>query len=582
MKKNLLSVFLLAGMYVTGFSQHNILSTNPLAQQILLGNYNPTTYLPTTVINHPDTIIPQLTTQFSSDSLKSYLEVLSTFENRNTASDTNSNVTGIGAARRWTYSKFEEISAQNENRLIVSYLQFEEDVCNVMQHRNIFAVLPGTGPEHDEAILVEAHIDSRCDDACDTLCPAHGMEDNGSGSALVIELARVLSQYSFNRSLVFMLTIGEEQGLYGGAAFSDYADSLGIKLRAVFNNDIVGGITCGNTASPPGCPGLNDIDSLNVRMYSFGNFNSPHKSLARFSKLEYQENLKSIVAVPTNIALMTAEDRSGRGGDHIPFRQNGYFAVRFTSANEHGDGAPITGYMDRQHTSDDLLGVDTDNDQIIDSFFVDFNYLKRNTMINANAIAMAALGPITPENLTLSGVPGGIVVNITDTNNFNHYRVGIRSSTNDFDTITTVFNKIDTIWATPLNLIPALNYRITVAAVDSNNIESLFSVERMQSFVDGIAETVKKSPVELLQNRPNPFDEATTVSVVVHEQFSYKKAEIRVTDLTGKLIKSLPIMLDGKVNEVNFFHGFNAAGMYNYSLVIDNEVIATKQMIFAY
>ena len=240
-------------------------------------------------------------------------------------------------------------------------------------------------------------MDSRCEDNCDIHCPAHGMEDNGSGVALVIELARVMSRYVFDHTIVFMTVTGEEQGLAGSNAFSDYALAQGLAIKAVFNNDIVGGIICGETSSPPSCPGLNHIDSTQVRLFSHGGFNSPHKALSRFIKLEYQEMIRPLSAVPMLLTIMSAEDRTGRGSDHIPFRENGYYAMRFCSANEHGN-ADVSDpeYHDRQHTTNDILGVDTDGDLEIDSFFVDFNYLARNTIINGNSAAMAALGPETP------------------------------------------------------------------------------------------------------------------------------------------------------------------------------------------
>src|SRR5690606_26787008 len=116
-----------------------------------------------------------------------------------------------------------------------------------------------------------------------------------------------------------------------------------------------------------GCPGENEIDSTRVRLFSQGSFNSPHKGLVRYIKLQYRERILPFAAVPMTVTIMSAEDRTGRSGDHIPFRQNGYTAMRFTSAHEHGD-AHVTqpGYDDRQHTSGDVLGVDTDHDSVID------------------------------------------------------------------------------------------------------------------------------------------------------------------------------------------------------------------------
>lgn len=565
-------------------AQSNLLCTSLEAESVLKGNFNPADYAPAMAINDPAAIAEALATQISTDSLRAYLEQMSAFGNRNTGSDTLSATFGIGAARRWVYQKFEAISAQHENRLLASYLQFDATVCNITgSHRNIFAVLPGQGPQFDEVVLVEAHLDSRCENACDFICDAHGMEDNGSGSALVIELARLLSAYSFNRTMVFLLTTGEEQGLFGAEAFAAYCQLQNIKLKAVFNNDIVGGIICGATASPPGCPGLNSIDSINVRLYSQGTINSRNKQLARFSKLEYAENLREYMAVKPVINLMTPEDRTGRGGDHIPFRESGYPAIRFTSANEHGNGNPATpDYSDRQHTMADVLGLDTNNDGTLDSFFVDMNYLARNTAINGNALAMAASGPVPPVNFTLANVNGGFRVAFDDPYNYGVYRVGVREyGVNDWDTVFTIFQTIDTLYG----LEPATLYVLSAASVDNQGIESLFSNEKFDSFTTG-SEPVQKpvSDLVLLQNHPNPFDEATVIGVQVNQAPTYNQAFIAVQDLQGKTLAQLPITLHPGLNEVVYDYQYHqyTPGAYVYSLVVDGQLVESKQMIYAY
>ena len=573
--------------FLTAFSlnlsaQSNILLTNPTAANVLMGNFNPNDYLPTTVIDDHNSMVTGLVGNMSPDSLKSYLVGMSAFQNRNTGSDTVSNVIGMGAARRWAHRRFEDLSALNEDRLLVSYVQFDEAVCGVNQHRNILAVLPGTGPQSDEVILVEAHFDSRCEDPCDSLCAAHGMEDNGSGSALVMELARVMAPYTYNRTIAFMLTTGEEQGLWGATAMAQWCDDNNVNVHAVFNNDIVGGVICGETASPPGCPGLNDVDSINVRLYSFGTFNSFHKSLARFTKLQYTELVSPLMTVPTIINILTPEDRTGRGGDHIPFRQQGYTSIRMTSANEHGHGSPNSTYNDRQHSFEDVLGLDTNNDNILDTFFVDFNYLKRNAIINGTAMAMAAIGPIALTSITVTDVPNGLVVSLNDPNNYGVYRVGVRSATNDFDTVYTWTGVTsDTLWGLPAGQ----TYRISAATVDANGIESLFSHEVIDNFTVGLEDDLMAFPgITLLQNRPNPFDEATTISVRVEGTNAFSKAEIVVLDIQGREVKRFPITIEPGVNEVLYWHEAHKyqTGVYAYSLFLDDQLVDTKQMVFAW
>lgn len=565
-------------------AQTNITVTSAEADAILHGDFNPADYAPSTVIDDAATITAALVAEINADSLRAYLEQMSVFGNRNTGSDTSSTTFGIGAARRWALEKFQLFSSQNENRLVPSYLQFGQDICGVGQHRNIFAVLPGQGVHFDEVVLLEAHFDSRCEAVCDVDCTAHGMEDNGSGSALILELARVMAQYSFDRTLVFVLTIGEEQGLFGANAFSQYIQDEEIALTAVLNNDIVGGVICGETASPPGCPGLNDIDSINVRIYSQGSLNSRNKQLARFIKLEYQEMIQDLMPVQPVINIMTNEDRTGRGGDHIPFRADGFPAVRFTSANEHGDAdTSDPDYHDRQHTMEDVLGIDTDNDGQLDSFFVDFNYLARNAMLNGTAATVAAAGPTPPLTFSLAEIDNAFQLNIDDPLNTGTYRVAIRLF-EDNDWL-----EVRTYEGTEI-LVEGLDdqtlYVLSVASVDQNGLESLFSSEKFGTFeVNSSFELpLSARKLDLLQNNPNPFDEATTIGVLVEETIDYEQALIIVHDLDGKELVRLPLRLDLGINtvEYDYRHHRYQPGTYAYSLVVDGQLVATKQMIYAY
>lgn len=575
MKRIVTSVIAILACF-TAAAQINIISTSTAAEQVMLGNYDPATYLPSVIINQPDSIVAGINSRVSPDSLKSYLEALKTFHNRNTGADTVSSTTGIGAARRWAYSKFQQYSSASQGRLIPSYLQFDLAICNVNQHRNVFAVLPGIDTTDKKIIIIEGHMDSRCDAVCDTQCLAEGMEDNASGTALVLELARVMSKYSYNSTIVFLITIGEEQGLYGAEAFADYVQQKGIPVKGVLNNDVIGGIICGQTASPPGCQGFNTIDSTQVRLFSHGSYNSFHKGLARYVKLQYKEELLPIVSVPMTVSIMTPEDRTGRGGDHIPFRQHGYPAIRFTSANEHGDaGVADPNYTDRQHTSDDLLGVDTDGDMVIDSFFVDFNYLSRNAVINGAAAGMMGIGPAQPDFLLTAPSQYSLRIQVTQQTQYGQYRVGVRTTVNDFDSVYTITGTlIDTIAVPPSNI-----YYVSVASVDTNGIESLFSREYM-IIGTGIKESIKVSGVQLLQNRPNPADESTTISVLVSENKKFSDAFILVADLQGKELKRLPLELTAGMNEVLYDHGYNVSGTFIYSLVIDGKTLQSKKMTF--
>ncbi|MBA2423682.1 MAG: M28 family peptidase [Chitinophagales bacterium] len=567
------SFFLLFTM-CSAYSQTNIISTNLTAEQVMIGDYDPAAFSAPILLNHPDTIANGLNTNVNPDSLHIYLEKLGSFQNRNSGSDTVSSIKGIGAARRWVYQKFQEISASYNNRLLPSYLQFDLSICGVGQHKNVFAVLPGLDTTDHSVVIIESHLDSRCEGLCDTICLAQGSDDNGSGTALVIELARVMSSYSFNHTIVFLTNIGEEQGLYGSEAFADYVQGKGIGVKAVLNNDIVGGVLCGYTSSPPSCSPFGDIDSTQVRLFSYGGFNSLHKGLVRFIKLEYKEQLLPLVDVPMTLSMMTSEDREGRGGDHIPFREHGILAMRFTSANENGNAdVADTGYIDNQHTSRDVLGYDTDFDGLLDSFLVDFNYLARNAAINGNAASMAAIGPKTP---TFALTTGGnqVDVIITADQSYPQYRVGVRSLTYDWDSVYTFSSA-----AGAITLSAAGTYYLSTATVDTNGVESLFSGE-IATTITSVNDPGTKRGIQLLPARPNPADESTMITVNVLQPMDYKIASIRVLDTNGNLVKELIVKLEKGINEALYHHGYNASGTYLYALVIDGAIVETQKMIF--
>ncbi|MCB0428531.1 MAG: M28 family peptidase [Flavobacteriales bacterium] len=596
MKKFLLfgvCLFLTMGM-LHGQTATNIYTTNPAAGDVLQGNYNPADYASGNVISNPEDIVQGLIQQINSDSLHNYMEALGSFGNRNSGSDTLSAVRGIGAARTWALAEMDQFSLANEDRLVVSFLQFDINICDITRHKNVLGVLPGTDPQAG-VVIIEGHMDSRCEGLCDTACVAQGIDDNGSGSALVLELARVMSQYTFTKTIVFMLTIGEEQGLYGAEAMAKYCKDNGVNVVAVLNNDIVGGVMCGHTASAPMCPFDTPIDSMNLRLFSNGLHLSLPKQLARFSRLEYNEMARPHETVKMELHVMTGEDRSGRGGDHQPFRAQGYPSIRFCSANENGDAnSSDSNYVDNQHSSRDVMGYDTNNDMIIDSFLVDFNYLRRNALVNANAAAMIAQGPVTPEKPVLQTLDGGgLVVTFADPNNYGKYRVACRyNSSVDWDTLVTFTSLSDTIWGLPnLKLQvdsgnPNNNWWISVASLDSLDIESLFTNESYKAVVDntgiGDHEPYQEAAWELHQNRPNPFDEATTITVQVHRRIPYDHAEVRIVDMAGREVVRMPIILDREFNEVVFRHGLRNQGYLMYSLVVDGRTVDTKQMLFGF
>jgi hypothetical protein len=155
--------------------------------------------------------------------------------------------------------------------------------------------------------------------------------------------------------------------------------------------------------------------------------------------------------------------------------------------------------------------------------------------------------------------------------------VGIRTSTYDWDSVFTMTGTlIDTFPMPPANF-----YYISVMSVDTNNVESIPGPEHMIQ-VTGINEEVKNnSGLELLQNKPNPFDEATTIGVLVKIPVLYKEAYISVKDISGKEVDKIPVQLNMGLNEVYFTHGYHATGTYFYSLIVDGKIMESRQMVFA-
>lgn len=377
-------------------AQTKMFVSNPAALQILKGNYNPVRYKSSAIIDHPDSVRMGIIRSVNSTRMMNLLARLETFYNRNSGSDTLSKTTGIGACRTWILSYFDQVSKDNDNRLVTGYLEFDADICGKGHHKNPFALLPGSDTSNNEILVIEGHFDTRNEGRCDTTGYTPGMDDNGSGTVLVMELSKVMSRYSFKNTILFTTPTGEDEGLFGAKAWASFLSDQGVKIKSVLNNDIVGGIYCGQTSSPPSCPCFGCADSTHVRIFSYSPAktpfaNSAHKQLARYMKYVQDVLINPYLATPMVINIMQGEDRTGRGGDHTPFRQKGYTAVRIISANEHGNG---TGKApDRNHTIKDVIGKDLNGDGQPDSLYVNPGYLARNTILNGVVTGLLASAP---------------------------------------------------------------------------------------------------------------------------------------------------------------------------------------------
>lgn len=575
--------------------------SDPQLKQVLKGNYNPQNFAQGSTAQ-PDIIACNLVNTVHPDSLWLRLKELTSFDTRHTYSDTVSANFGIGAARRWVYSYFAGLSSRRQNRLLPGYLDFDIDASNTCgalpATRNVLAVLPGRDPSAG-SVLIQAHMDSRCAGPCDSICSAPGADDNASGTALVMELARTMSRYDYRRTLIFMLTTGEEQGLLGATAFSEYRNTEQIDLHAVLNNDIVGGTICGATASPPGCSPAGAIDSTHLRLYSIPVSRSfPHQGLARTVATLYREKIAPAVRVPMNLELIDQADRGGRGGDHLAFR-NGTRAIRFSSAHEHGNGNPsgTPGYQDHQHTGDDRLGEDTDGDNLLDSFYVDRNYLARNAVINATSATWLAQGPQAPQ-FRLDHTANGPQVTITgDTSGPFRLAVSNFSGGAEYDALYR-FQKASF-------LVPGVQsgnaYLVSVARLDSQQVMGPFSAdERLipslstsaapQDSLElsipcaalGQAERLEGASLDqglqLLPMSPNPAREKATFHVLSNHRKDNLKGTLRLIDLQGHLLWERSVSLRYGQNQWEYIP--KNSGLKFLQLWHRGELVGAQKVIF--
>ena len=329
--------------------------------------------------------------EVSEAGLKASVEKLVAFGTRHTLSSDTDPKRGIGAARRWAAAEFRKSAKACRGCLEIVLPETMTTGTRIPQPAKIVDVVAiQRGTERpNEVVIVQGHIDSRVSDVMDARTEAPGANDNASGTALVLETARVLSQRKFPTTIVYAVLSGEEQGLYGGKLLADYARQQGWAVKAVLNNDIVGGSR--------GADGL--VDDTHVRLFSEGpradateqtradarrlggENDSPARNLSRFIAA-----LSRDVQPDFSVRQVWRADRMGRGGDQLPFLEFGYPAVRFSVAVED---------YDHQHQDLRTEGGIRYGDTIDQ---MDFAYLSRVTRLNVAALSALAKAPMPPES----------------------------------------------------------------------------------------------------------------------------------------------------------------------------------------
>ena len=349
--------------------------------------------------DHPDAKIAAALQQVSSERIRANIEKLVSFGTRSTISAQDDASTakgrGIGAAREWIKAEFQRYSDECGGCLDVKTDSFIQQPANRVssptQLTNVYAILKGSDPANTKRIvLVTGHYDSRDSDIFDTTGDAPGANDDGSGTAVSLECARVLSKLKFPGTIIFLTVAGEEQGLYGSQHFAKMAKDEDWDLEAVLNNDIVGGDK--NPGQDPsvvrvfseGVPvAATDQEIRRIRMLG-GESDSGSRELARYIAevgRTYDTGVKPM--------LVFRLDRYLRGGDHYSFNQQGFSAVRFTEYREDFHHQHQNPRVENGIEYGDLLK------------FVNFDYVAHVARLNAATLASLASAPAPPADVHL-------------------------------------------------------------------------------------------------------------------------------------------------------------------------------------
>jgi hypothetical protein len=336
----------------------------------------------------------------SAKNMEADITTLANFGTRNTFSDTISTTRGIGAARRWIKAEFDQISKNCNNCLSVFY---QKDLVKAEENRrvskdiwvvNVVAIQKSKRPSN-RYIIMSGDIDSRNSDSSDFTKDAPGANDNASGMAGTIEAARVLSSYKFNANIVYLGLSGEEQGLFGGAGFAAYAKEKNWDIIGVLNNDMIGNIkgvdgVISNVDfrifSEP-VPPTETEKQRRLRRFYGGEVDGISRQLAR-----YVHKTTKTYMPEMNPMMIYRLDRFGRGGHHRPFNDLGYPGIRIMEAHEN--------YTQQHQDIRTENGVEY-GDKLK---FINFEYAKKLTAVNAIVMASLAWGPAPPTDVAIGGI----------------------------------------------------------------------------------------------------------------------------------------------------------------------------------
>lgn len=358
---------------------------------------------PAPVAAGPDTTrhqaqVDKLVKQISPQRIEGYIRKLVSFQTRHTMSDTTSDTTGIGAARRWIKSELERCGGGANGRLQVSFdshiAPVSARISTPTEIVNVVATLPGTQAASTERLyVVSGHYDSRNTDIMDATGYAPGANDDASGTAAVMEMACVMAREQFDATLVFMAVAAEEQGLLGAAHWAELAKQKNLNVAGMFTNDIIGSSRADDgrvdnkqvRLFAESLPNTKEMSESNRTLLATGGENdSISRNLARHVKEVGERYVPKF-----KVNVIQRRDRYLRGGDHMPFLERGYAALRFTEPNED---------FNHQHQN-----VRTENGVKIGDLieYDDFDYIAKVARVNTAALATLALAPAAPQQVKM-------------------------------------------------------------------------------------------------------------------------------------------------------------------------------------
>ena len=348
----------------------------------------------------PDEGLPALLGEIDPDRIKATILQLVQFGTRHTASSQTDPVRGIGAATTWVFGQMQAIAATSAGRMTVQKQTFVQPVGSNIPVpttiTNVIATLQGTASP-ERFYVITGHLDSRVTDVLDFTSDAPGADDDGSGVAIVLELARLFATHQFPGTLVFATTDGEEQGLYGSAFMATQMKAAGNDVQGMFSNDIVGASQAFDGTRPDpftvrlfveGIPTAVTPDEISIMQSTGGENDGVTHQLARFVT-----SVAPFYLTDMNIRVIWRRDRYLRGSDHISFQEQGYPAARFTEPRENYN-----------HEHQDVKVVNGVQFGDLPQF-VDFDYTARVARVNGAALWALATNPGTPKNLQIHTTP---------------------------------------------------------------------------------------------------------------------------------------------------------------------------------